>query len=123
MGQQLASYFSVDRDVREESIQRQVPYAVVLMRGHGFTAVASTIQECVFRAIYTQENAVVQTKAIELSAAYSQMTGDSAKVYYLCEDEIDPAAAMNNAVWDRAWGLWLRQIATEKLYIHEKPHA
>ena len=120
LGGHLAPCFSLDREVKAEDTRRQVPYAVVLMRGHGFTAVASTIQECVFRAIFTQKNAVVQTTTIELSAAYSQLTKDSGNVCYLCEDEIAPTAAMSNAVWNRAWGSWVGQIEAENLYIHEQ---
>lgn len=39
---------------------------VVLMRGHGLTVAASNVRQAVFRAIYTQLNARVETKALLL---------------------------------------------------------
>ena len=39
-------------------------------RGHGFTCMASTIQDCVMRAYYTQENARIQATGLSLRAGY-----------------------------------------------------
>ena len=39
--------------------------AVVLMRGHGMTVVASSVRLAVMRAIYTQLNARIETKALQ----------------------------------------------------------
>ncbi len=41
---------------------------VVLMRGHGATMVGKSIQETVFRAVYSMDNAVVQMQAHALAA-------------------------------------------------------
>jgi HCOMODA/2-hydroxy-3-carboxy-muconic semialdehyde decarboxylase len=40
--------------------------SVVLMRGHGFTAVGQSIEEAVFRAVYTARNCEVQSAAMGL---------------------------------------------------------
>jgi HCOMODA/2-hydroxy-3-carboxy-muconic semialdehyde decarboxylase len=40
--------------------------SVVLMRGHGMTVVGGSIQEAVFRAVYTKANAEVELEALRL---------------------------------------------------------
>jgi HCOMODA/2-hydroxy-3-carboxy-muconic semialdehyde decarboxylase len=70
-------------------------HAVVLMRGHGSTVVGSNLRQAVFRAVYTEVNARLQTDALRLGA-----------VTFLNADEAASAAAMNDAVLNRAWDLW-----------------
>lgn len=73
--------------------------AVALMRGHGFTAVGSTLPEAVFRAVYTGINCRLQMSAVMLG-----------QPVYLSEGE---AAACDRATLgqiDRAWSLWLREL-------------
>lgn len=91
------------------------------MRGHGYTVTASSIQECVFRGIYTTENAKIQTDTLLLAAAYSRVT-DNAAVYTmtLADDEIEDAGKLSAKSGDRAWGLWLREIAASPLYKYEE---
>lgn len=43
---------------------------VVLMRGHGFTTCADSLESVVFQAIYTKEDAKVQTGALLTNAAH-----------------------------------------------------
>ena len=73
--------------------------AVVLMRGHGVTAAASTLHEAVFRAIYVEVNARLQLEAIGLGA-----------VNYLTETEGRAAAATNAGQIGRAWDLWKMKV-------------
>jgi 3-hydroxy-2-methylpyridine-4,5-dicarboxylate 4-decarboxylase len=42
--------------------------AVVLMRGHGFTAVAPSVQVAVFRSVYTVQNAKIESEALRLGS-------------------------------------------------------
>lgn len=73
---------------------------VVLMRGHGFTAVGTTLPEATYRAIYTARNCDVQAAALRLGTPT-----------YLSEAE---AAACERALAgqiDRAWNLWLNDLA------------
>jgi ribulose-5-phosphate 4-epimerase/fuculose-1-phosphate aldolase len=68
----------------------------VLMRGHGSTIVGSTLRQVVFRAVYTEVGARLQTEAMRLGP-----------VTYLTEEE---AVATTNTIGtqvDRAWFLWL----------------
>lgn len=69
--------------------------AVVLMRGHGVTAVGGSVQQAVFRAVYAEVNARVQSDAMRLG-----------QVNYLNVREAQAAAKANDATMERAWELW-----------------
>jgi len=69
----------------------------VLMRGHGSTVVGSTLRQAVFRAVYTEVGARLQTEAMRLGP-----------VTYLTEDEAIATTNTNNTQIDRAWSLWLK---------------
>jgi ribulose-5-phosphate 4-epimerase/fuculose-1-phosphate aldolase len=73
--------------------------AVVLMRGHGFVAVAESVPVAVYRAIYTEMNAGVQQKAIALGGT----------VTYLEPDEAARSDETNRSVSARPWELWKRR--------------
>lgn len=45
-------------------------HAVVLMRGHGMSVIGASLEEAVFKAIYTQKSAKAQTTALLTSAAF-----------------------------------------------------
>jgi HCOMODA/2-hydroxy-3-carboxy-muconic semialdehyde decarboxylase len=70
-------------------------HAVVLMRGHGSTVVGTNLRQAVFRAVYTEVNARLQTEALRLGV-----------VTFLNAEEAANASAMNDAVLNRAWDLW-----------------
>jgi ribulose-5-phosphate 4-epimerase/fuculose-1-phosphate aldolase len=74
---------------------------VVLMRGHGSTAVGNSIPQAVYRAIYTEVNARLQADAMRLGP-----------VNFLTPQEAAAAAASNDSVIERIWGLWKAE-ATE----------
>ena len=88
------------------------------MRGHGFTVVGSRIEECVFRAIYTKENATIQTTSLTLNAAYHRRPETAPAVEYLSEEEMAGTLAMTQWGWTRAWGLWVREVEAAGLYIN-----
>lgn len=73
--------------------------STVLMRGHGSTTVGATVQEAVFRAVYTEINASIQAAALGLGA-----------VTYLSQEESTRAAEANAAQVARAWELWSREV-------------
>lgn len=68
----------------------------VMMRGHGMTVVGSSVQEVVFRSIYTQVNARLQTAA-------SQLKGP---IEFLSEEEGKRATQTNLGTLERPWALW-----------------
>ena len=70
--------------------------AIVLMRGHGFCAVAESLPVVVFRAAYTETNAALQQQAIALGGT----------VTYLDEGEAMLSEKTNRSVVERPWNLW-----------------
>ncbi|KAL3479616.1 class II aldolase and Adducin N-terminal domain-containing protein [Aspergillus californicus] len=90
---------------------------VVLMRGHGFTVAGASIEESVFRAIYTAENARVQTSALTLQlAAGSAPLKHDQSLYYLDRTELLATAQMTQWSVRRPWSLWVREVEQEGLY-------
>ena len=68
------------------------------MRGHGSVAVAKSIKHVVFRAIYTETNARMQSEALRLG-----------KPEFLNAQEAAAATKANEALIDRPWELWKRK--------------
>ena len=74
---------------------------VSLMRGHGFVAVGSDVAVAVYRAIYTELNASLQEKAINLGG----------ETIYLADDEGQMADDSIRGVMHRPWELWKSKVA------------
>lgn len=74
--------------------------AATLMRGHGATVVGNSLQQVVYRAIYMEMNARLQSDAMRLG-----------EVTYLSEAEARLAAATNDGQVERPWELWAREVA------------
>jgi ribulose-5-phosphate 4-epimerase/fuculose-1-phosphate aldolase len=74
--------------------------AVVLMRGHGNVVVGQSVRQVVFRAVYTEINAKLQSEAMRLGEG---------EVTFLSDDEAKNASQTNDAVLNRPWELWKRQ--------------
>jgi ribulose-5-phosphate 4-epimerase/fuculose-1-phosphate aldolase len=87
--------------------------AVALMRGHGFTAVAETLELAVLRAIYTQKNATIQTSAVMLKFA---SCASSQQIKYLNQRECEAADATTKWAAGRPWELWVREVSNSGLY-------
>ena len=71
----------------------------VLMRGHGMTVVGDSVQEAVFRAIYTEMNARLQLQAESLEGP----------IAFLSDEEGRRSTASNRGTLERPWELWKRQ--------------
>ena len=71
-----------------------------LMRGHGSVAVGATLKQVVYRAIYAEVNARLQSEAARLGA-----------INFLNDAEAANAARTNDGVIDRPWELWLARAA------------
>jgi ribulose-5-phosphate 4-epimerase/fuculose-1-phosphate aldolase len=111
LGEHLAACFAEKRDEGYNP--------VVLMRGHGFTVAGASIEECVFRAIYTAENARVQSASLSLQLAAGTgplKRGES--LYYLEEAELDAATQMTQWSVMRPWKLWVREVEAGGLYVN-----
>jgi ribulose-5-phosphate 4-epimerase/fuculose-1-phosphate aldolase len=72
----------------------------VLMRGHGMTVVAGSIQEAVFRAIYTEMNARLQIQAMQLEGP----------ITFLSTEEGRGADAANRGTLARPWEVWKKAL-------------
>lgn len=88
---------------------------VVLMRGHGFSCAAETIQDCVMRAHYTQENAAIQASALSALAGSGSTTG----LQYLSAGERAGSATMAKETCMRPWGLWCKEVEAQPLYVNK----
>jgi ribulose-5-phosphate 4-epimerase/fuculose-1-phosphate aldolase len=88
-----------DRDLGEALAGTLGACTCVLMRGHGMTVVGDSLQEAVFRAIYTMTNAKLQLQAHQLEGP----------VTFLSDAEGRLATATNKATIERPWALWKKK--------------
>ncbi|KAK5451813.1 hypothetical protein LTS15_007536 [Exophiala xenobiotica] len=116
LGESLAACFRAADASTIQTSKDEPGHSVVLMRGHGYTVAARSIEECVFRAIYTRENATIQTASLGLSAAYRGAGDSPTEIQYLHDDEIEGATGIALTGWARAWGLWVREVEAANLY-------
>ena len=75
------------------------PHNIVLMRGHGSTVIGFNLRQAVYRAVYAEANAKLQSEALRLGAPI-----------YLTPGEAVESAKANDSQQDRAWNLWKRAI-------------
>ena len=68
---------------------------VVLMRGHGATVAGASLQEAVFRAVYTQMNAELQLKAMTLGPVVFLNEAEGRSTWNTIRGQVA-----------RAWDLW-----------------
>ena len=76
----------------------------VLMRGHGMTVVGATVQEAVFRAIYTEMNARLQIQATQLEGP----------IEFLSDEEGKRSTVSNAGTIERPWEVWKRQALAKR---------
>jgi HCOMODA/2-hydroxy-3-carboxy-muconic semialdehyde decarboxylase len=76
--------------------------AVALLRGHGNVVVGFSIQQVVFRAIYTESNARLQSEAMRLG-----------EVNFLTPGEAQAASDMNDEHLDRPWQVWKKRALAQ----------
>jgi HCOMODA/2-hydroxy-3-carboxy-muconic semialdehyde decarboxylase len=73
-------------------------HAVALMRGHGSVAAAQSVRHVVFRSVYTEVNARMESEALRLG-----------EVTFLNDAEAEAAMRTNDGLVDRPWDLWKRK--------------
>jgi ribulose-5-phosphate 4-epimerase/fuculose-1-phosphate aldolase len=96
---------NTDMLIRNAGLGRALAQALgeqncVLMRGHGSTTTAPSIELAVYRAIYAEVNAKLQIQAAALGS-----------INFLNEEEAALAAASTEGQIERAWNLWADAIA------------
>lgn len=72
---------------------------VALMRGHGSVTVGNSIKQAVFRGVYTENNARLQTEASRLG-----------EITFLTDEEAKATSDMNDQHLDRPWEMWKRNV-------------
>jgi HCOMODA/2-hydroxy-3-carboxy-muconic semialdehyde decarboxylase len=97
-----------DMLIRNTNLARDLATALgketaVLMRGHGSTVAGDSVKQAVFRAVYTEFTAKLQSEALRLGTPT-----------YLTAEEAYNAAKTNDANIGRAWELW-RMAVTGQL--------
>ncbi len=78
--------------------------AVALLRGHGNVVVGFSIQQVVFRAIYTESNARLQSEAMRLG-----------EINFLTPDEAQATSDMNDEHLGRPWEVWKKKAQQSRV--------
>lgn len=78
--------------------QKLGPASVVLMRGHGFTAVGPSVAVAVFRSVYTEQNARIESEALKLGTPKFLSVGEARMTQETME-----------RLSTRAWEMWKKQ--------------
>jgi len=81
--------------------------SAILMRGHGATIVADSLKRAVYRAVYMQVNAELQSAALALG-----------RVNFLTTEEARAATATVEGQLQRAWDMWA--LMSDKLGIDRR---
>ena len=119
LGKGFATSFD-DRNVpgSASSAESDFPeHRVALMRGHGFTAVAESIERCVMTAVYAQKNAVIQTTALLTRVASVGAAGTGGRgMGWLSKEEAVSAADTNFGAAQRPWDLWCKEVEAHGFY-------
>ena len=88
-------------------------YNLVLQRGHGFATVATSIEQAVYRAIYTTWNAEVLATGVEVQETIGQ---SPSSLKYLTAREATDCEPMNDSGLKKDWPLWVAQTFADPLY-------
>ena len=78
--------------------------AVALLRGHGNVVVGFSIQQVVFRAIYTEGNARLQSEAMRMG-----------EINFLTPGEAQAASDMNDEHLGRPWEVWKKRAQQNRV--------
>lgn len=119
-------------------------HPVVLMRGHGFSVAALSIEEAVYMAVYTREAAMLQTTSMQNAMAWGFLQGKASVdgkvdvegggkikggkvafdgkdggLKFLSTKEADDSWADMGKIVGRAWKLWCREVESNPMYVNE----
>ncbi|AEO64785.1 uncharacterized protein THITE_2040100 [Thermothielavioides terrestris NRRL 8126] len=93
---------------------------VVLMRSHGFAAVATDVKMATYEGIFALTNAKIEASALMLQHAY---TGQAAQgrdgIAYLTPRQIYDSWQTERGIVDKPWALWVREVQVNPLYVNE----
>jgi len=92
------------------------PNPVVLMRGHGYTSCATSLETLTFQAIYLQQNARIQSRA---SALACEAGLGKNRIHFLSATEARDATRLSEETTARPWEMWKREVQVNPLYQNE----
>ncbi|WP_156528796.1 class II aldolase/adducin family protein [Caballeronia udeis] len=78
--------------------------SVVLLRGHGSVTAGRDLPEAVFRAVYLELNARIQTNAVALGG----------EIEFLTDEEAHAGTEADAAQTARPWALWSEQAQARR---------
>ena len=126
LGKHLAEKFVAPEKVSASPPTMLPDHHLVLIRKHGFVTFGTGIREAVYKAVFAQINAWVQTTAVLLRNAYlgfqrgdaqASSNGSNESVFeYLTRRQQEDTTAGMAAAGDRAWLLWVAQVEHHSLY-------
>ncbi len=85
----------------------------MLQRGHGFATVATSIEQAVYRAVYTTWIAEVLATGVDVQYAVGK---DPSSLEYLTAREAIDCVPMNDPGLLKDWPLWVQQTMVDPLY-------
>lgn len=113
-------------------------HALVLMRGHGMTVIGSSLEEAVYKAIYTQDAAKAQAMALLTSAALSEGKVEgkvdvegggaikagkvkmSGEVQFLSKEECVESWKMHQKSVPKQWKGWEWEVDHLSMYVNKE---
>jgi Class II Aldolase and Adducin N-terminal domain len=112
-GSALASQFA------SSGTSSKPDHAVVLMRRHGFTTQAQSIETAVYRAIYTKINAKAQTDSLAVMKNFGgeERMFDAGDLG-LTEDQCDGCSIMNEQFQEKPWKFWVKEVESGRMYVN-----
>ena len=112
-GSALASHFALSDSPSSPD------HAVVLMRKHGFTTQAHSIETAVYRAIYTKINAKAQSDSLAVLKNF----GSDERMFDpgdlgMTEDQCKGCSVMNEQYQEKPWRFWVRETENRGMYVN-----
>jgi Class II Aldolase and Adducin N-terminal domain len=112
-GSALASHFASSESSTSPD------HTVVLMRRHGFTTQAQSIETAVYRAIYTKINAKAQTDSLAVLTNYwgEEKMFDAGDLS-LTEEQCSGCSMMNEQFQEKPWKFWVKEVENRGMYVN-----
>ena len=115
LGAALADAFSTPaHNITKNNTQPD--YTLVLQRGHGFSTVATSIEQAVYRAVYTSWNAEVLATGVEVQETVVGRKTLGGGLKYLTAKEAMDCGPMEASGLIKDWTLWVAQTLADPLY-------
>ncbi|KAI0598629.1 class II aldolase and Adducin N-terminal domain-containing protein [Biscogniauxia sp. FL1348] len=89
----------------------------VLMKQHGFTTCAATIEDAVYQAVYAKEAALAaMSQAVLRHACYGSGTGSTGRIEALGPKQVEGTRNFPTRFQQTPWELWTKQVEVNTLY-------